>query len=257
MEMKDFKFRASSMGDVMTGVAKNWSVDDSLTCKKKLIQMFREKQWKRRNNQSNKYVEKGLEVEESSIDLYCSVKKEFFKKNDIRLTNDYFTGELDLYKGEEITKAIKTIDIKSSWDWTTFPSMANTIVADYKYQGHTYMDLTGALTHSVAYCLVNTPGNLIMDEKRRLAYKMGVLDNESPEYISACVEIEKNSIYDMSLFIKDNPGFEFHSENWDFDIPKDERVHEVEFNRNEPELYKMKTRVIECRDWMKKFLVKN
>lgn len=60
-----------------------------------------------------------------------------YKKNDVRLTNDFFTGEFDLYEGVEILKANKIIDIKSSYDWTTFPSICDKLEPKYDYQIHT------------------------------------------------------------------------------------------------------------------------
>ncbi len=250
MNPKEILFRASSMGDVMTGVAKKWDVENSLTCKRKLIQMHRELIWKRRSNKSNKYVEKGLAVEEAAITLYCRVKKTMFKKNDIRLNNEFFTGELDLYEGTEIMKAKHTIDIKSSWDWTTFPSICDEVDAAYDYQGQTYMDLSGAGIHTVVHCLVNTPASMIVDEKFRLARKMGIIGTETPEYVMGCCEIEKNAIVDMAQFNKDNPGFEFHIKNWDFDIPMEQRIHEMDVVKDESKIARMKDRVNESREWM-------
>jgi hypothetical protein len=249
-------FRASANGEIMTGVAKGWDVENSLTCKRRLVQMFREHTWKRRNNKTNKYTEKGVAVEEDAITLYCRVKKEMFTKNTVRLTNKYFTGELDLFRGESILKATKTIDVKSSWDWTTFPSMCDVLDSDYDYQGQTYMDLCGAESHTVAYCLVNTPANLILDEKRRLAFKMGIIETETPEYIEACIEVEKNCIYDMDLFKKHNPFFDFHCKDWQYDIPMGQRVYEIEVKRDDKKIAAMKARIDNCREWMNKNLFK-
>lgn len=257
MEAKDIDellFRASSMGDTMSGVKKGWTVEQSVTCKRKLVQMYRERLWKRRSFKTNKYTEKGTNQEDESIDLYCIVKRKMFKKNVERLTNNYFTGELDLFEGETIKTATRTIDIKTCWDWTTFPSIVdNKPDDDYEYQGYVYNDLTGATSHIVAKCLVNTPADLITNEKRILAYKMHEIQGgeESAEYIKACIEIEKNSIVDMGKFLNDYPWFEFHIRNWDFDIPAIERVHEIEIKRDILKLTQMKQRVIDCRAWMK------
>lgn len=250
MEVNKILFRASSMGEVMTGVAKNLNVENSLTCKRKLIQIYREINWKRKSNRGNKYIDKGNEVEQDSITLYSRVKKSMFKKNDIRLVNGYFTGELDIYEGDSITSAIHTIDIKSSWDWITFPSMCDTVDASYDYQGQVYMDLTGAKKHTIAYCLVNTPANIILDEKKKLAYKMGVIDLETPEYIEACIEIEKNHIYDMELFLSHNPWFHLHCKNWDFDIQMSQRIHEIVVERDDDKIQKMYARIDDCRKWI-------
>jgi hypothetical protein len=246
-------FRASSMADIMSGTAKNWSVDDSLTCKRKLVQMYRENKWKRKTNKSNKYTEKGTKSEDDSITLYSRVKKDMFIKNDIRLNNLFFTGELDLYKGKSITEAELVIDIKSSWDWTTFPSILDTESKDYMWQGLTYMDLTGAKKFIVAHCLVNTPAELIMDEMKRLQWKMGVLDPDTnEEYLEACKLIEQNCIVDLHLFQEHYPYYDFKNDisTWEWDIPMAERIHEIVIERDDYLIDKMKARVLECRVWM-------
>lgn len=252
----NLKFRASSMGDIMTGVAKGWGVDQSVTCKRKLVQNYRELKYGRKPKMQNKYTEKGTLAEEDGITLYSRYKKINFTKNSIRLENDFFTGELDIFEGTEITKAKRTHDIKCSWDIWTFPAFFDTTEKDYEYQGDVYMDLSSAESHTVAHCLVNTPAKLILDEKRKLAWKMGIIDEETPEYVSECIEIEKNSIFDMELFAKHNPYFEFHSKKWDYDIPISERVHEITMKRNQDNIISMYQRIKDCREWMNENLFK-
>jgi hypothetical protein len=253
-------FRASSMSDIMTGVAKNWKVDDSLTCKRKLVQIFRELNWKRKANKGNKYTEKGLKVEPDSITLYSRYKKELFNKNDVRLTNKHFTGEVDLYVGESVDKATKVIDIKSSWDWKTFPSLLDNDSSKYKEQAQVYMALTGAKVVVIAHCLVNTPAEIIHDEMKRLQWKMQVIDTDtSPEYLEGCKEIEKDCIYDRELFEKHFPFYDFKhtKEEWVYDIPISERVHEVVIHRDDEYIAKMEKRVEDCRRWMNDNLFKD
>jgi hypothetical protein len=252
-------FRPSSMSDIMSGVAKKWTVENSLTCKRKLVEMYRSLMWNRRPMKSNKYTEKGTKGEDDSITLYSLVKKQFFKKNDQRLTNAYFTGELDLYQGESIMKAEVVVDIKTSWDWTTFPSLLDTESKDYIYQGHGYMDLTGAKKFIVVHCLINTPAELILDEMKRLQWKMQVLDPDADEeYIEMCKKIEQTMIVDLELFKKHYPFYEFKNDtsNWIWDIPMEERVHEIVIQRDEYLLDQMKARVLECRTWMNNNLFK-
>lgn len=243
------------MGDIMTGVAKGWDVDRSITCQRKLIQMHREITWSRKADSGNKYTKKGLTVEEDGMTLLSLHKGVFFKKNDIYLRNDHFKGELDTFIGEAVDKAKHTYDVKCSWDWLTFPSFIDKADSDYEYQGLTYMDLSGALQHTIAYCLVNTPGFLIDSEKNRLAFSMGAGEDD-PEYISQCIEIEKNAIVNMELFKKHNPDFVVHCENWEFDIPQNKRVHEITIKRDEEKIQRMKSRVEECRLWMNNNLFK-
>jgi len=238
-------------GEIMTGVAKGWSVENSLTCKRALVQMYREKKWKRRSNFSNKYTEKGIEVEEDSITLYSLHRGEMFRKNTERITDDIFTGEYDLFLGESPTNATEIIDIKSSWDWNTFPSFLDTIDKDYLYQVQTYMALSGATKGVIAYCLVNTPMHLIDDQKRRLQWKLNDIDGNSTEYQQGCEEIEKNSIYDMEQFKRDFPGYDHVIQDWEFDIPREERVYEIAVQRDDKLIEQMRERCFEAREWMK------
>jgi hypothetical protein len=247
-------FRAHSMGDIMTGVKKGWDVENSITCKRRLVQMYRELMWQRKYNKSNKYTEKGNMVEQDAITLYSRFIKEHLIKNSTRLNNEFFSGEIDVFKGPEILRTKHTIDVKSSWDWMTFPSIVDSIkdYPDYDYQGQVYMHLCGAEKHTVVHCLLNTPANLITAAKRRLAWEMDIIIDgiESPEYIEACIEIEKNSIFDMALFRKHFPYFEFHCKDWHYDIPFEKRVHEMIVIRDDKKIESMIERVKECREWM-------
>lgn len=252
-------FRASSMSDIMTGVAKKWDVENSLTTKRKLVQIFRELQWHRKSRKSNKYTEKGIEVEEDSISLYSRFKKDLFTKNTERINNAFFTGEVDLFKGKDILNAELIIDIKSSWDWTTFPSLLDVESKDYYAQAQTYMCLTNAEKAVIAHCLVNTPAEQIMDEMKKLQWKMQTLDpDNNEEYKEECRKIEQDKIVDRALFEKHYPYYDFLTpkEEWIYDIPMEERVHEVVIYRDEAYIQLMISRVIECRQWMNKYLFK-
>lgn len=259
LQSKDFLFRASSMGDVMVGVAKGWGVEKSTTCQRKLVQMYRELAWNRKPNSENKYTKKGKLAENSGIDLYCMVKGKFYKKNEERLSNDFFTGECDIFDGEDVRHAEETIDIKCSWDAFTFPSLVDTSNKDYEYQGEVYMNLTGAKKHTVAYCLVNTPASQILDTKFYLAKKHGIIDTETDDYIEACRQLEIDSIFDMEAFEKEYPYFEHHipKSEWKYDIPREERIHEIVTYENFDNLLAMKSRVLECRQWIDKYLLKH
>jgi hypothetical protein len=142
-----------------------------------LIDIFVSAKYGRQTEIQNKYVNKGLMVEEDSITLYSRVKKTFFKKNERHLANEFIKGTPDLFTGLEIEAADK---INSLYWW--------------QLQG--YMALTGASKATLAYCLINTPVMLINDEKRKLMYKMGCATEESDEFVKACHELDKAMIYD-------------------------------------------------------------
>lgn len=259
MESSKILIRSHQTGKIMTGVAKKWNVENSLTCKRELVKIHRRLKYHRELSKMNKYTEKGITCEEDAITLYSRVKKKMFKKNTERLMNDYFSGELDLFEGKSILEAEETHDIKCSWSLDTFPSILDAPDTDYEYQGQSYMDLTGAKRHTIAYCLVNATPKLIDDAKRKKSYELGVIDIETEEYVEACKQIEIDMIFDMELFKQQNPHYDLHNDInlWIYDIPMEERVITFTIERDEQIIQGMKTRIDDCRDWMENNLIKN
>ena len=111
-------------------------------------------------------MEKGLIVEGQSIDLYNAVHFTDYQKNTVRLTNDWITGECDI-----IIPRVKGIDIKSSWSLGTFPALSEDGEdKTYEWQCRGYMMLWEVPRWEVAYCMVNTPDELIKYEQEELHY---------------------------------------------------------------------------------------
>lgn len=216
------KFRASAIGQIMSnGRAKN---EMGETCKSYLKTLFIEKTYKIKKEFTNKYVEKGLAVEELAISTYSVFKGEFYTKNDEWYSNDYLSGTPDIV-------ADLVIDVKSSWDIHTFPHFDIEIPnKGYYYQLQAYMELTGLKDSCLAYVLIDTPQQLVEDEKRRLSWKMGMIDSENPEYKLAVEEIERNHSYSHIPITKRIKEFE---------VKKDEQVIEL--------IYK---RISECRNYL-------
>jgi hypothetical protein len=84
----------------------------------------------------------------------------------------------------------------------------------------------------LAHCLVNLDGEAYQKMQERLAYQYNAINGDNDEYIKACIKLEKQFIYDLPKFMKDNSYIEIIIERDDATI---ERMH---------------GRVIECRDWM-------
>lgn len=211
----------------------------SETTKGYLIELFVEAKYGREKEISNKYIEKGLKVEEDSITLYSLHTKNFFKKNTERITNEFLTGEPDLSDGNDIRKAAIICDVKSSWDiHTFFKAKFSETNKDYYWQGQSYMALTGAKTFKLVYCLVNTPDVMIADQKRKLSYQMGQTSDQSidNDYIEACAKIDALSNYD--------------------DIPIAERINEITIERNDADIERLYARIKQCREYMNKNLFK-
>jgi hypothetical protein len=230
MNFSTILFRCSSLGHIMT---ESRSKSDPLgeTCKTHLIDVYVQNKYGRQTDITNKYIEKGLQVEEDSITLYSRVKKNFFKKNELHLHNEFIKGTPDLFTGLEIHGADSIIDIKSSWDiYTFFRVHTKDLNKMYYWQLQGYMALSGAKSAKLVYCLVNTPETFLLDEKRKLFYRMNAGTEENPDYVKACEELEKAMSFD--------------------DIPMSERVIEFEIARNDADIEALYKRVIECRKYL-------
>jgi hypothetical protein len=205
--------------------------------KKHLADIFVSRVWGRTEDISTKYMDKGNQVEEDSITLYSKISRRMFQKNGDRLANDFISGTPDIYIGESVRNADEVIDIKSSWSAFTFMrAKMDKENKMYYWQLMGYMALTGAKVSTLAYCLVDSPPHLVLDEQRRLAYKMGVIDEqESPDYIAACKEIEKNHHFS--------------------DIPEKDRCFSITIERDESEIQRIYDQVERCRTWMNENLM--
>lgn len=124
---------------------------------------------------TTKALEKGLAVEQDTIDLYNSVFFTRHTKNTERRTNDWLTGECDIYVPSECTK-----DVKSSWSLDTFPLLPEDCDdSGYQWQGIAYGILwPDAKYHELFYGMVDTPDELIkwMSDDEKAAHKVSHID---------------------------------------------------------------------------------
>lgn len=158
------KFRASSLGLIMTDPK---SKDELLSvgAKTEIEALAKQFVYGFDESISSRQMEKGIAVEEQAIELYNSVFFTSHVKNTERKTNDWITGECDIYTPK------KVIDIKSPWSLSTFPATSNAAKnALYEWQGRAYMWLYDVPSFEVAYCLVNTPEALIGYDDPKLHY---------------------------------------------------------------------------------------
>lgn len=255
MSAKDLiRFRCSSLGYIMTDPkekAKKEAGELGETAKVHCQDVYISAIYNRREEISNKFLDKGNEREEDAITLVSRINKIFYIKNSERLTNDFITGEPDLFLGKSVRDADETTDTKCSWSLHTFyRAKKGKLDKDYYWQGQGYMSLTGAKKHTLTYCLVNGTATAIDDEKRKLQWRMGVIDpsNPTPEYLAKAQQIEINHIFDIAGFIKENPHFNFDSDVslWRYDIPKEERIHSIVIERDEAAIERIYERVKQC-----------
>jgi hypothetical protein len=227
-------FRCSALGHLMvdprTKAAKE-AGELSETTKTHLIDIYVSAKYGRQTDISNKYITKGLMVEEDSITLYSRVKKTFFKKNEKNLSNEFIKGTPDLFTGLEIEAAESIIDIKSSWDIFTYFRNHSKGVSDlYYWQLQGYMALTGAKNAKLAFCLIDTPETLILDAKRKLMWQMNAGTEENEDYVKACEEIDLKMIYT--------------------DIPMKDKVMEFDIERNDEGIERLYSKVRKAREFL-------
>lgn len=160
--------------------------------KKELERLFWRETTGRSNKIQAKQLDKGIICEDETIELYEDVVGGVFVKNKERKTNDFFNGEADNIQG-------KIRDVKTSWEFESFPANDTEIPsALYEWQLDAYMDLWKLKESELIYGLVDTPFNLINDELRRLDWKLDVLDHEGnvrESQIDTVVELILNHIY--------------------------------------------------------------
>lgn len=156
--MRDFKFRCSSIGKLMTEPKTLKEGPLSAGAKTYIRELAAQEIFGVDFEVSNKQIEKGILVEPDSIALLNRVRGLTLTKNAERRTNDFLTGECDLFNAA----ARRGHDVKSSWSVATFP-IATVDCEDklYEWQMRGYMALWDAGEWEVNYCLVDTPEKLI------------------------------------------------------------------------------------------------
>lgn len=234
------------------------------TMRNELRKIHRSEKYNRTFPFTNRYLQKGIAQEEEAItNLYeylTKVLKEkvFFKKNDVRLYNDFFQGEPDInpfvFKGKKCG-----FDTKCSWSLDTFPYPEDDLDDVYEYQNQTYMSLTGSEMWITAYVLVNCTEQGLFNEKQKHFYALGmpgdVEHKNWDEYIRMCKELEKMLIFDYDRFVSLNPyhHLEHSREEWmkeDLNIPLEDRVLLKESYLDLDKINEMRDRVIIARDYL-------
>lgn len=159
------KFRCSSLGKLMTEPRSKSEGVLSVGAKTYIRELAAQEIFGVEFEISSKAIEKGIEVEGDSIDLLNSVRGLSLFKNTERKSNEFITGECDLFDAE----AKRGHDIKSSWSIATFPiTVSDCEDRLYEWQMRGYMALWDADEWEVNYCLVDTPDRLIGFEPMHL-----------------------------------------------------------------------------------------
>jgi hypothetical protein len=197
----------------------------SKTAQRHLLDIYISEKYGRKKDIQTKQMKKGVAVEQDSINLLSKYMETPFEKNEERLSNAYITGLPDIINENMV------IDIKSSYDlWTFLGNLPDKLDSLYYWQLMSYMWLTNAEVGYIAYCLSNTPDNIIEQEKYYLLKNMDVVSEESPEYVKEAMKIEFNMKFD--------------------DIDVSERVLLFKVDRNDEDIAKIERKVLKAREYL-------
>ena len=218
--MNAFKIRCSAIGKIMTNPRTKGELL-SQTAKTYIEEQVIADKYGIKKQFYSRYTDKGILVEDDAIQLVSDViDLGFIWKNEEHFTNDWMTGTPDVNTDSVL------LDVKSSWDATTFPFFATEIpTKDYYYQLQGYLELTGKTKSLLCYCLVNTPAEMVEDEVRRAHWNANLLE----ESLDLRDEVQKR-----------------HSFNH---IPDNRRVKVFEVEKDEKVIEQIKERVELCREY--------
>jgi len=174
----------------------------------------------------SKYIEKGLQMEDSGIIAYGIVKGWLPEKNIERKDDGFIMGEIDYIKDDTI------YDNKSSWDiWTFYRNIKyldnQNLTNPYFPNMQGYMRLWDKPKSKLVYTLLDTPAKLIENEKKMVAYSFVGSDSMLEE---ALAEVEKNLTYS--------------------DIPINRRIIEIPIARDEEYISRIPLVVKACRNYL-------
>lgn len=227
-DFSKYRFRCSALGKLMVN-PRNKKDLLSATTKRYLQEIHKEVLFGKTTEIESKYLSKGIQVEDDSIKMLNNVTGLGFEKNMEFFEDDYICGTPDIIDRPKIGDKYKVclIDIKSSWDFTTFPMHEDHLPnKDYYWQMQGYMLLTDVNTSSVVYCLVDTPTQLIQDEVRRLGWKLGMI--EVPMDLEA-------EVYERLQYA---------------DIPEELRIKKFEVEYNPEDIERLYERIEICREYL-------
>ena len=221
----------SSLGKLLTNPKSKADIEQnnlSATAKTHLIEVYAKELYDFRKELNNKYIAKGNEVEQDGIDTLSLQLRYPMEKNEEIFGNDFFVGTPDV-----ITQNM-VFDVKSSYDWITFLSnIPSELDPMYVSQVNGYLDLLGYDTGYIAYVLLDTPESIRNKEKFYLLSSMDVISEESPAFVKAWEEKEKNMI------------FSHH--------PIEERILLFEVKKDQELLERAKQKVIKARRFLEEF----
>lgn len=194
---------------------------------RRLSQIYTEETTGRKKDVESMYIEKGLKTEEDSITKYSLKYGKMYRKNKERLSNGWVTGEIDFDDPDEDM----VIDTKSTWDIFTFDEkMTIGLSSIYEWQGHCYMWLKNRSRFRLAYCLNNTPEEMLKRMENSLKYNFYGTQEDFEE---ACALLRDKHTYN--------------------DLPLERKIYTFDLERNEEKIEEAKMMIPHFRNYLKNF----
>lgn len=228
MKLPPFKCRCSSIGAMMTN-PRSSGRELSETCIAVIEDWVKRQVYQKEKPQvRSKYFEKGIKKEGDSIDLCASQFRWLGAvKNEEWFENEYFTGTPD------VITATSVEDIKNAFDCFTFPLFDTVIppkMKGYDFQLRGYMSLTGKQKAGLCYTLMDAPESVIDREAYIRRLELGLDETPAELYDEVKAEMSYEHL-DPKIRVKR------------FEIKSDLII-----------LSQMQTRVIECREYIDKYI---
>lgn len=192
-----------------------------------LKEWYVSKKYNRKREWFNKFVEKGLAVEDTAIEMLSVHLNEGveLQKNDTFFMNDYIHGFPDVLHEDYV------FDTKCAWDVFSFPFYEKEIPDDkYEWQLQAYMAITKKQKAALVYCLIDTPPSLIDLELKKLYFQSG---GKAEDWYPGMSE-------DLRV------NYQFN------DIPFEEKIKVYEITRSEEKINLIVERVKMCREYIAK-----
>jgi len=213
------------------------SLSDS--CKSFLTRTYAiEKYYSGKKGRQRSSMVKGSIVQQEAFNLFMESEGKKYNTQSKLLKNDFISGIPDMYDGTLATSSEEIIEIKSSWNIFSFLSAVNKpLKSSYYWQLMGYMYLTGAKIGTIAFCLINTPENILEDEKQRVLSNRKLYEEDEDKF-NAMVE-------ELSIRMNYN------------DIPVEDRVLRFTVERNDSDITKISKKVEKCREYLQEFEIKH
>ena len=201
--------RCSSLHKIM-GRGKSKSEALSETAKTYIKEQAKESFYGIQSKISGKFLDKGIRNEDLAIEMVNQCRFREFKKNEIRKTISWLTGECDIEDNAED----KIIDVKCSWSFDSFPAFESEALkmlkkSGYDWQVRGYMYLYDKSYAEVIWAMTSTPDDLLTPYDDLKVHKVDHIDME---YRLTGVLVERDPELEEKMLVQYDHANKYYKE---------------------------------------------